>query len=140
MAISSFQFKNPVMTRCRYELIKRDVEPNQNININLTKTVSREQGSNEASIELLLQLNKEGDTVCENAAFFAEVAMASVFTWDASLGEDAVNSLLQLNAISLLISYIRPVIANMTYMSPGGALNLPFINVTKLVSKTDKQE
>ena len=138
MAISSFQFRNPILTMCRYEVLKKEAMSNQNIDISITKNVVRAPDSNEATVELLLQLNKHGKVVREDAAFFAEVAMTSIFTWDNRLSDSEVDSLLKYNAMSLLISYIRPVIANITYMSPVGVLNLPFINVMELVP--DEQE
>ena len=42
-----------------------------------------------------------------------------------------INKLLNQNAPSLLLSYLRPVIAQVTMASPYGAYNIPFIDFTK---------
>ena len=53
--------------------------------------------------------------------------MASDFKWE-DLDEKTVDSMLNLNAPALLLSYMRPIVANITNSSKFPTYNLPFIN------------
>ena len=71
----------------------------------------------------------------ENAPFKLCVSMYARFYWDNSYDNLEVDHFLNYNAVALLISYIRPVMANITMNSRFPAFNLPFIDLTVNDSK-----
>ncbi|MBJ7620171.1 hypothetical protein HAU47_06760 [Weissella confusa] len=67
----------------------------------------------------------------KNVKFVISVSAAASFKWDTQLEEDLVDTLLKQNAVSLLVSYVRPYIATITSATDNGTFNLPFIDLTK---------
>ena len=63
--------------------------------------------------------------------FELEIKVASDFKWDDSLSDEKVEYMLNTNAPALLLSYMRPIVANITNASKIPAYNLPFINFVK---------
>ena len=61
--------------------------------------------------------------------FFIDVTMQSKFKWHEDL-DGKINGMLRINAPSLLIAYIRPIISSLTASSPYPSYYLPFINFT----------
>lgn len=140
MAISPFQFSSPLLLNAQFQIFR---EPHQDddVAIHLHRNVSHpKDGSRRAVVDLTVQLNKREDKLRENACFFAEVTMQSVFTWSAEVEESRVEQLLESNAVALLISYIRPVLSQLTAASPLQAYNLPFINLHEVFSGIKAQE
>lgn len=132
MAVSPFQFTEPLMIRSMFE-IKRDMKNDDDVKVHLQRNIFRIQETpNLAIVELTIQLNKQGDQERENACFVAEIKMQSKFVWIQDLKEDQVKDLLEKNAVALLISYARPILAQMTNASPLPTYHLPFININEL--------
>ena len=133
MAKSSFQFKEPVVTKAIFEMLRPPVDMiEKKADVHVKHEAIRVEGKNQAYVQLIVQINKQEDRIAEDALFYAEVAMQSVFLWSDELETTDVDNLLKYNATALLISYIRPLIANMTFMSPVSTINLPFVNVNQL--------
>lgn len=65
-----------------------------------------------------------------NVRFLLDLDIAAVFSWSEDTSEEMISSLLNQNAVALLISYLRPYLANMTSTSNEGSYNLPFIDLT----------
>ena len=55
------------------------------------------------------------------------LVVASDFKWE-DLDDDTVEKLLNSNAPALLLSYMRPIVANLTNASNLPVYNLPFVN------------
>lgn len=134
MSLSSFQFSNPVLISSHFEM-RRAANEGEPVNVHLIRNVVREsKEANEATVNLTIQLNQASD---EDASFFAEVTMQGRFIWDKNLDETLVEKLLGQNAISLLVSYARPIIAQLTNASPLPVYNLPFLNLTEEKKEKD---
>ena len=117
MKSSKFQFvDNPVFVS---EADDGEIEMQNSFNIQ----VKRSKDENRANVELTLETNTEN----ERAPFKLQIKVASDFKWE-DLDEKTVDSMLNLNAPALLLSYMRPIVANITNSSKFPTYNLPFIN------------
>ena len=92
----------------------------------------------ELKIEIELEKEKTGGvsvilkTVNSNEIpFFIEIEMYSKFIWEEELTEEEIINALEINAPSLLISYIRPLVALVTGSSKYPAWNIPFLDMRK---------
>ena len=129
MENSAFQFSNPALVGLEFNLNEeyRNEESEEiNININLSVSVERLEHENTAKVTLKLQLCENS----KNVPFYISASEAAYFSWEESLEEKRIEKLLNQNAPSLLLSYIRPVITQITAASPFEAYNIPFINFT----------
>lgn len=134
VSFSSFQFSNPVLISSHFEM-KRMAKEDEAVNVHLARSINRDDESgNKATVNLTIRLNRADD---EDACFFAELTMQSVFIWEKNLEEEMVEKLLKQNAISLLVSYARPIIAQLTSASPVPVYNLPFLNLTDMETEKD---
>lgn len=61
--------------------------------------------------------------------------MGANFMWEEAIGEERAKQLLNINAPAVLLSYIRPMVSSMTNSSKYPALNIPFIDFTKVQIK-----
>ncbi len=127
---SLFQFTNPVLTKIDFSLNDgfdgseiREV----NIKTNFSVKVSREDNSNYAIVELLCEIGE----INKDIPFHIVATEQADFKWPETLENEKVDSLLNQNAPALLLSYLRPIIAQITSVSPYGTYNIPFINFCK---------
>ena len=132
MKISPFQFTRPVMTKASFEVKPTEEGTPLSADLHVQRNIIRIEGKNQALVQVTVQINKKGAEERENAAFVAEVAMQSLFTWDENLDEKQVQSLLENNASALLISYIRPIVSVLTTASPLSVYDIPFINLSDI--------
>ena len=63
--------------------------------------------------------------------FVIKIIMASDFMWEDELEDGLVDKLLKANATSLILSYMRPIISNITNNSKYPVFNLPFLDMQK---------
>lgn len=121
---SGFQFTNPKIKNMFFQV-------NENFNsgkyegmpIVYDITVSDKK---EESASVALQINvgiKDGDT-----PFYLELVNWAEFRWTNEVGEYS-EKLLRQNAVVLLMSYARPIIAHMVGDAGFKPFNLPFLNV-----------
>lgn len=121
---SSFQFTNPVVSRFDFHLNKNYEPEGKNVSLTLTMKVNTEDESNaQKYVELTMRI---GD---EKSPFSIIAVIGASFRWDPSLAQDVVDNLIQKNAVSLLIGYLRPVISQFTVQAGIEPFNLPFINL-----------
>lgn len=73
-----------------------------------------------------------------NAPFYICATEAARFRWEKDMDEFS-DDLLNSNAPALLLSYLRPVVAQITAASPFGAYNLPFMDFTKGTNRSDEK-
>ncbi len=136
---SDFQFKEPKLAESVY------IEnPKYNGDFSKVKTLrlSIKYGTTEPKI-----IDDKGTTRCiaqltvmsaEKPGFekkstpcYLRVTMRSQFQWNKNdFSEEQVNNLMQINAPSLLLSYIRPQVADITEKSDIPTQHIPFINFT----------
>lgn len=126
MKTSEFQFSNPALSELEFYINEYDTE-GEDISVALGMTVNKDRISEtEAVVELTVEIGKKDDS----APFYIKASEGAIFRWEeGAFGNDKdIEDLLDINAPSLLISYLRPVIANITNASKYPAYNLPFIN------------
>ncbi len=134
-AESAFQFTRPVLKSLTVT-INNSFEPSKEsrISINLTTHVNKQQhiqetGENTAEVVLSVEIGNKADNA---SPFFIVAEETANFKWpDGSYNEEDTNRLLKGNAPSLLLSYLRPIIAMVTSASAFPAYNIPFIDLTK---------
>lgn len=124
---SAFQFTNPVLTGLEL-LLNSEFDAQKNseikIRINFSVNVEKEKQSNEAVVSLACEIGEQN----ENSPFWIKAEEQARFRWDEELENDLVDILLNQNAPSLLLAYLRPIVAQVTMASPYGAYNIPFMN------------
>lgn len=133
MQISSFQFTNPVLKHLQFK-INEGFTKSGKLDMALKVNVSckREEpeadtSSNTAVVAVTLTLGTQD----LSTPFYIEATEEASFRWDEQITDSKqIDTLLNQNAVALLISYLRPIIANITMASPYPAYNLPYINLT----------
>lgn len=68
----------------------------------------------------------------DKSPFLIEGIMSAEFSWKDEIPKDMVEKLLKNNTNILLISYFRPVIANLTVQAGFPPFHLPFININDM--------
>lgn len=90
-----------------------------------TKIGRAEDDDYTALVELIITL---GDRI---TPYFIKITMRGIFKWNDNLDKELVDVLLKTNAPALLLSYARPIIANLTVNGRFDAINLPYVDFTK---------
>lgn len=128
---SSFQFTNPVLRYLEFGMNnsfdnkqKQQVKLGLNFRIN----IDRKDESNLAEVELEVRIGEKSG----EAPFFVIAKESADFKWEKEYDQEFIDKLLQLNAPALLLSYLRPIIAQVTASSFYNAYNIPFINFTNM--------
>lgn len=132
---SAFQFKNPILTKLSL-VVNDGFEKNSDkisINLGISTKAKRKTTSNEALVELTLNIGDANS----NSPFVIRATESAEFRWDNSLEPNVVEDLLKLNAPALLLSYLRPIIAQITSSTKYGTYNIPYINFIKMNEKHD---
>lgn len=132
---SAFQFTRPVL-KSLVVTINDSFEPTDEgkININIITHVNKQQllqetDENVAEVILSVEIGSQEDM---SSPFHIVAEEAANFKWSKGhYSEDETDRLLKGNAPSLLLSYLRPVIAMVTSASAFPAYNIPFIDLTK---------
>lgn len=127
---SLFQFKDPVLTDLEFKV-------NQNFNADekdeiefkndFKVMVARENSNPRAVVTLKVMINNDSN----NAPFYCSATMSAFFKWEETIDENLVELLLNQNAPSLLLSYLRPLISNTVAASKYPPYNIPFMNFTQ---------
>lgn len=122
---SNFQFTNPVLTELYFKENEEFNEENfEGIDTEFTTRVDK--NGDEAKVSLTLQAESE------EYPFSLRVKMTSQFRWDeGTMTEDMIEEMLRINAPSLLISYIRTIVATVTSGSKFPTWHIPFIDMRK---------
>ena len=117
---SKFKFERPILKRFSFNENEAFEEKEElKIEIELEKEIERKEKTGGVSVIL--------KTVNSNEIpFFIEIEMYSKFIWE----EEIINAL-EINAPSLLISYIRPLVALVTGSSKYPTWNIPFLDMRK---------
>ncbi len=126
MKQSNFQFSDPNLIHLNFH-INDDFDSNdfESIKIDGSTRVLKSKGSNVAIVEFTLKIGEED----RNSPFYIEAVMKADFKWDEKLDAKIVENMLSINAPSLIVGYMRPIIANITNMSQYPIFNLPFLNM-----------
>ena len=127
MGTSQFQFSNPMLSELQFYINDAYGVDVEEINVNLGININKKRISDtEAIVELTVEIGDKSD----NAPFYITATEGAVFRWeeDAFDKEQDIEKLLNVNAPALLLSYLRPVVSNITMFSKYPAYNIPFIN------------
>lgn len=132
---SNFRFSNPQVIKFNFELNDAFV-PKENQILNVEKEfhlqvseIEKDNEMNKVVIVLEIKIGNEKP----DSPFRIEVAEAALFKWkDGIYDQKKLNRLLNHNAPALLLSYIRPMITNVTANSKFPAYQLPFVDFTKV--------
>ena len=122
---SKFKFEKPILKRFSFnenEAFEKKEE--LKIEIELENEIERKEKTGGVSV-ILKSVNSN------EIPFFIEIEMYSKFIWEEELTEEEIINALEINAPSLLISYIRPLVALVTGSSKYPAWNIPFLDMRK---------
>ena len=127
---SAFQFSNPSLTKMEF-CINEEFESSQDkevkIAVNMGVQIDRSATDNNARVSLTLEIGKKDS---EDPFYVCATEMAE-FRWSEALNNEMVEKMLNQNAPSLLLGYLRPIISQITAASPYNADNLPFIDFSR---------
>lgn len=128
MTVSNFQFLNPYLVSLNFKtnVTAESIDETYQMENSIQVDVKRDPSKNQATVLLTLKVNPH-----DQSPFTITATIASDFRWD-DLNDDAVNAMLNQNAPSLLLSYLRPIIASVTNASVFPPYNIPFMNFANL--------
>ena len=127
---SAFQFSNPSLTKmefCINEDFENSWDKEVKIAVNMGIQIDRSSTDNNARVSLTLEIGKKDSS----DPFYVWATEMAEFRWPDSLNLEMVEKLLNQNAPSLLLGYLRPIISQITAASPYNAYNLPFIDFSE---------
>ena len=123
---SVFQFSDPALLKLDFITngnFKCDREEDINLNLKIETQINKEE--EEAFVVLCVTIGEKTD----NSPFYIYAEQGAGFRWEKdTYDEVGIDNLLTQNAPALLISYLRPIIVNITGSSPYGAYHIPFLN------------
>lgn len=122
---SGFQFTNPSLTSLEFRSNDEFAKSSEEISIqiNMSVSVQKSETQREARVALTLELGEEGKDI----PFFIKAVEEANFRWNETVDE-RVEALLNQNAPALLLSYLRPIVTQITAASPFEAFDIPFMN------------
>ena len=125
MKESFFKFSDPYISSLQYQE-NPNFEPErfEGLKINFDNEINKDDIKEKALVKVSMEI---GDKI--NCPFWISIVMQAYFIWEGCNDDDLIDSLLKKNAVSLLIGYIRPIVANITSSSRFPTYNLPFINL-----------
>ncbi len=124
---STFQFTNPTLKEVVFKLNPGFVnEENKEIQVqmNLSVGINNSDCSNEASVELTCELGEDSN----HFPFKIRITEQANFRWESDVSDKEAKQMLNMNAPAMLLSYIRPMVAQITAATPYGPYNIPFFN------------
>ena len=128
---SGFQFANPILERVSFVTNNKfDSDKFEGIDIESQTSVEMHE-ENTAKVSLNVIVGSSED----NQPFNIDIVMSAKFRWRDTIDIAKVKELLKVNGASVLLSYIRPIVANLTNSSQYSVLNIPFMDFTQSDSK-----
>ena len=127
---SAFQFTNPALmdlSFCINENFDNKNNSEVQIGMKISIKVFKSNKPNEASVHLTVEIGEKDERI----PFWIKGTEAADFKWEEEIDDSMSERLLKQNAPSLLLSYLRPIIAQVTAASSYGIYNIPFINFAK---------
>lgn len=112
------------MEFCINEDFENSRDKEVKIAVNMGFRIDRSKIDNSAKVSLTLEIGKKD----ASDPFYVCATEMAEFRWTDSLNAEMVEKLLNQNAPSLLLGYLRPIISQITAASPYNAYNLPFID------------
>lgn len=128
MKESVFQFTNPALTQMEFlindgfDSEKKSVKMRVTLNVNILP----DNNNNNAKVSLTCELGEQN----KESPFWLKVVEQANFKWNKDINETTKKKLLNQNAPALLLSYLRPIVSQITASSMYGAYNIPFCDFT----------
>lgn len=133
MEKSIFQFTNPQLEDVVFHSNANfDSDLFENIQIKSNTSIEIID-DNKANVHLQIEIGDESHV----QPFFITIKMGAIFKWETGIEKEMLKKLLKVNAPALLLSYIRPIVANLTSSSSYPTLNLPYLDMSKNQINTD---
>lgn len=133
MKESSFHFSKPSLLSLIFN-VNEDISTENNSQVSMSNTfnvrIAKNQDNKNAyvALEITIDIDKDNSSKDALSPFSLYAKMGALYSWDDDLDETSIDSLLSINAPSLLLSYARPIIASTVGSSFIPPYNLPFIN------------
>lgn len=121
---SSFQFERPILLNLIYNE-NNEFELKDEIEIKVDLETKLDIREDEANVYVILK------TIGDNLPFYIKVEMYSKFIWNKEIENKNLQSVLETNAASVLVSYIRNIVANVTSSSRYSTWHIPFLDLRK---------
>lgn len=129
---SKFQFLNPRTKEIEFYInSKFDKSKYEGLPVSYDISISEKKDS-EANVELQINLGENGD----KTPFYMRLIICSKFRWTDDM-EICSEKLLKQNAVTLLMSYARPIIAHTTGDAGFKPYNLPFVDLRDDIAHMD---
>lgn len=136
MKESNFRFEEPILISVHFDVngeFRREKGKAAPMSILASGNTQRSAEKKESILEFILRINYEDEKERKkDAPFWVTAVYAAKFFWDDSIPEETVEQLLDGIAPSLLMSYIRPLVAQLTSLSPFPTYHIPYLNITKI--------
>lgn len=125
MEKSKLQFSNPHIEKIDFRVNSDEVATNE-MPISIEVAVNKNPEANEAIVKLNLIVGMQDAEKNIVTAIYFEGDIVAEFTWE----EDVQNpeKMLKVSGGTVLLSYIRPILANLTMQAGIKPLHLPFVN------------
>lgn len=124
---SKLQFNNPRITNFEFKSSTSfDAAKYKGLGINYESSVTN-MGENEADVSLTIKVGLDDETV----PFLIRVTSMARFCWEDGLDQSKVEKLLNVNAKTLLLSYLRPFISHIVVDAGYPPFVLPFFDFSE---------
>lgn len=125
MRQSSFRYRKPILKELNYK-IKDDFSNDDNAEVSFESNIEVERNENKPIAKVTLSCTIDNDTF----PFSIFISMATMVKWENTIdnNSDMVKVILEKSVPALLLSYIRPLVSQITSHSPYRAFDIPFIN------------
>lgn len=130
MRPSDFQFSDPRIEKIDFRIGKNEKksknERNLPIGIEVQTKVNNKQSNAIVSLFLTVgEVDSENEVI---TPFYFRGTISADFRWQGEFDNKSIENMLRVNGGTVLLSYIRPVLATITMQAGIKPLNLPFIN------------
>ena len=132
MPESPFQFTSPVLAYLEFipnQDFQAPLGQEVQTQIRMGVAVDKRNDAPEATVKLTVKIG-ENDS---NYPFFLCAVEKADFRWGNDLSDEIVKRLLDQNAPTLLLSYLRSVIVQITGASTYGVCHIPFVNFAQFI-------
>lgn len=128
MKESKFKFKNPVLESLAFDINENFNEAEyEGIEIAGQTKIAKIKEKNQAMVRFSLEIGEKSSSV----PFYLNLTMKAEFKWARDMKIEMVNRLLKANAPSLLLAYMRPIVANLTGGSEYPMFNIPYMDMSE---------
>ena len=131
MKESHFQLRNQKLLFIKYGINETFIFPkdqNLELQINSEIIVNKKEEERVAEVRLKIKVFEEQED--PTVPFKLEVVNKGLFKWSQEV-DDKIDTLLNMNAPAILLSYVRPLITQFTSYSNYPPLILPLMDFTK---------